>query len=80
VTDEMLQLQQEYGDKMTFIHQEVYVANNPSKGLRAPLRRFGLPSEPWLFTVRKDGTIAARLEGSIGIRAFEGAVKAALKQ
>ncbi|MEA2295586.1 MAG: hypothetical protein QOE86_3225 [Solirubrobacteraceae bacterium] len=80
VTDEMLQLQQQYGDKMTFIHQEVYVANNPSKGLRAPLRRFDLPSEPWLFTVRKDGTIAARLEGSIGIRAFEGAVKAALKQ
>jgi hypothetical protein len=80
VTDEMLQLEQEYGDKMTFIHQEVYVANNPGKGLRPPLRRFHLPSEPWLFTVGSDGKIAARLEGSIGIRAFEGAIKAALKQ
>jgi hypothetical protein len=80
VTDEMLALQQKYGDKMTFIHQEVYVANNPSKGLRPPLERFHLPSEPWLFTVRADGTIAARLEGSIGVRAFEGAIKAALKR
>jgi hypothetical protein len=80
VTDEMLQLEQEYGDKMTFIHQEVYVANNPSKGLRPPLQRFHLPSEPWLFTVGADGKIAARLEGSIGIRAFEGAIRTALKQ
>ena len=80
VTDEMLQLEQTYGDQMTFIHQEVYVANDPNKGLRPPLQRFRLPSEPWLFTVRADGTIAARLEGSIGIRAFEGAVKAALKR
>jgi hypothetical protein len=80
VTDEMLQLSKQYGDKMDFIHQEVYVDNNPAKGLRPPLRRFGLPSEPWLFTVRKDGTIAARLEGSIGLRAFEGAIKAALKR
>jgi hypothetical protein len=80
VTDEMLQLEQTYGDRMAFIHQVVYVANDPSRGLRPPLERFRLPSEPWLFTVRADGTIAARLEGSIGIRAFEGAIKAALKR
>jgi hypothetical protein len=79
VTDEMLQLKQRYGDKMTFIQQEVYVDNNPKKGLRPPLVRFHLRSEPWLFTVRKDGTIAARLEGSIGLDEFEAAVKAALK-
>jgi hypothetical protein len=80
VTDEMLQLQQRYGDKMTFIHQEVYVGNDPSRGVRPPLARYKLPSEPWLFTVGKDGKIASRLEGSIGISAFESAVKAALKQ
>jgi len=79
VTDEMLQLKARYGDKMTFIQQEVYVANDPDKGLRPPLKAFGLPSEPWLFTVRKDGTIAARLEGSIGLTEFEDALKAALK-
>jgi hypothetical protein len=78
VVDEMLQLRAKYGDKMTFIHQEVYADNNPNKGLRKPLQQYRLPSEPWLFTVRADGTIAARLEGSIGLKAFENAIKAAL--
>ncbi len=79
VTDEMLQLRAKYGDDMTFIHQEVYVDNDPNKGVRAPLKRFNLPSEPWLFTVDADGRIAARLEGSIGLSEFEGAIKAALR-
>jgi hypothetical protein len=79
VTDEMLQLKARYGDDMAFIQQEVYVSNDPAKGLREPLKRFKLKSEPWLFTVRKDGTIAARLEGSIGLSEFEGAIKAALE-
>jgi hypothetical protein len=78
VVDEMLQLRAKYGDKMTFIHQEVYADNDVNKGLRKPLQAFHLPTEPWLFTVRADGTIAARLEGSIGLRAFEDAIKAAL--
>ena len=78
VADEMLQMKAKYGDKMTFIHQEAYVENDLSQGFRPSLTRFALPSEPWLFTVHKDGKIAARLEGSIGIEAFESAVKAAL--
>jgi hypothetical protein len=79
VTDEMLQLKAKYGDDMTFIHQEVFVDNDPDKGVRPPLKRFNLPSEPWLFTVDADGRIAARLEGSIGLAEFEGAIKAALR-
>ncbi len=50
VTDIAAQLQKEYGDRATFIHQEVYEQNKVEKGLREPLRRFGLQSEPWLFT------------------------------
>ncbi len=79
VTDAMLQMKAKYGDEMTFIHQEVYRDNDPSKGLRKPLEAFGLPSEPWLFTVSADGTIAARMEGSIGLADFERAIKAALR-
>ena len=79
VVDIALQLRQEFGDRVEFIHQEVYVDNDANKGLREPLRRFGLPTEPWLFTVSKDGTIAARLEGSFGLNAFERAVRAALQ-
>src|SRR3954447_26354030 len=55
VTDIELQKRSKFGDKMTFIHQEVYVDNDPSKGLRPPLRAFHLPTEPWLFVVDKTG-------------------------
>jgi hypothetical protein len=78
VTDVLLQLRERYGDRVTFIHQEVYVDNDPSKGLRPPLRRFRLPTEPWLFTVGADGRVAARLEGSFGLDAVERALQAAV--
>jgi hypothetical protein len=78
VTDIALQMKAEYGDRMEFIHQEVYVDNDPQKGLREPLRRFNLPTEPWLFVVGADGNITARLEGSFGLTAFEEAIKTAL--
>jgi hypothetical protein len=79
VTDEMLQVKAETGDKMVFIHQEPYLDNNLSKGFRPQVVRYGIQTEPWLFTVNRHGRIAARLEGSIGINAFRAAVKAALK-
>jgi hypothetical protein len=78
VVDEALQLQARYGDRMTFIHQEVYVDNDPNKGLREPLRRFALPTEPWLFVIDRNGRITARLEGSFGLDAFERALKTGL--
>ena len=63
---------------MEFIHQEVYTDNDPNKGLREPLQRFNLPTEPWLFAVGSDGKITARLEGSFGVDAMEQAVQSAL--
>jgi hypothetical protein len=78
VTDIAAQFQKEYGDRMTFIHQEVYEDNDVQKGLRKPLREFGLRTEPWLFTFDSSGRVAARLEGSFGNRAFRQAVEAAL--
>jgi hypothetical protein len=78
VVDEALQLRARYGDKIDFIHQEVYTDNDPNKGLRKPLQQFGLPTEPWLFVVGADGRITARLEGSFGLAAFEQALKTAL--
>jgi hypothetical protein len=78
VTDVALQLKARYGDRVEFIHQEVYVDNDPQKGLREPLRRFNLPTEPWLFVVGQDGRVTARLEGSFGLGAFERALQSAL--
>jgi hypothetical protein len=78
VTDVAMQLKAKYGDRIEFIHQEVYADNDPKKGLRPSLAAFRLRTEPWLFVVDADGKITARLEGSFGIRAFEGALKTAL--
>lgn len=79
VVDIELQMQARYGDRVAFIHQEVYVDNQVDKGLRKPLRDFHLQTEPWLFTFDRSGRVAARLEGSFGTRAFEQAITAALK-
>jgi hypothetical protein len=46
VTDIAAQLESKYGDRMTFIHQEVYRDNDPNKGLRRPLQAFSLMTEP----------------------------------
>ena len=78
VVDIALQLKQRYGDRVAFIHQEVYKDNDPNKGLRPLLEAFRLQTEPWLFAVDAKGRVAARLEGSFGIDAFEKAVQAAI--
>jgi hypothetical protein len=79
VTDIAVQLQHQFGDKITFIHQEVYVNNQPTKGLRPQLKAFHLQTEPWLFTINRQGIITGRLEGSFGVNAFTQAVESALK-
>ena len=78
VVDVALQMKAKYGDRVEFIHQEVYKDNDPNKGLREPLEQFNLPTEPWLFVVGKDGRITARLEGSFGLSAFDKALNSAL--
>jgi hypothetical protein len=78
VTDIALQMKAEYGGQMAFIHQEVYVGNDPNKGLREPLQQFNLRSEPWLFVVDRSGRITARMEGSFGVKTFERAIHTAL--
>lgn len=81
VTDLLLQLQAAYGDRIEMIQQEPYSKfPDPSK----QMREFGLVApdgaltEPWLFTVRADGRVAARLEGAFGINSMNRAIEAAL--
>ena len=62
-------LQKTYGDKMNFIHVEVYkypFSESAAKGeLSAPMAAWGLRSEPWLYLIDAKGIIAARFEGGI---------------
>ena len=79
VTDIAVQLQHTFGNRITFIHEEVYVDNQPAKGLRPQLKAFHLQTEPWLFTINRQGMIAARLEGAFGITRATQALQAALQ-
>jgi len=57
VVDIAQQLKAKYGDRMEFIHQEVFVDNRAEGRLRPPLRAFRLRTEPWPFTVDRDGKV-----------------------
>ncbi len=79
VTDIAVELQHTFGNRITFIHQEIYVDNQPSKGLRPQMSAFHLRTEPWLFTINRHGVIVARLEGAYGVHAATRALEAALR-
>jgi hypothetical protein len=79
VTDVAVDLQHEFGDRIAFIHQEVYVNNDPSKGLRSQLGAFHLRTEPWLFAINRKGVIVARLEGAFGTNELRAALREALR-
>jgi hypothetical protein len=79
VVDVAEQLKSQYGDKAAFIHMEIYNGNELEKGFRPQVRKWGLPTEPWLFTIDTRGRIAAEIEGAFSARELDGAIKAALK-
>jgi hypothetical protein len=75
VVDVAEQLKQLYGDKVAFIHMEIYNDNDPSKHVRPQVRAFHLPSEPWLFAIGRDGRIEAVIEGAFGVEELTRVVK-----
>jgi hypothetical protein len=79
VTDIAAELEHRFANVATFLHQEVYVNNQPSQGLRPQMKAFHLETEPWLFTINRRGRIAARLEGAFGVNEFTQALQAALR-
>jgi hypothetical protein len=64
VTDIAEQVRAESGDGVVFIHQEIYIDNNVSKGTREQVNRYRLPTEPWLFGIDRTGKVVARFEGA----------------
>jgi hypothetical protein len=64
VTDIAEQVRAESGGDVAFIHQEIYIDNDISKGTREQVNKWRLPTEPWLFAIDRDGKVAARFEGA----------------
>jgi hypothetical protein len=75
VVDVAEQVKQLYGDKVAFIHMEIYEDNDPSKSVRPQVSAFHLPSEPWLFAIGRDGRIRAEIEGAFGVEELTRVVK-----
>jgi hypothetical protein len=74
VNDVAAEVQQKYGDKVEFIHMEIYNDNEVEKGFRPQVLEYNLPTEPWVFIVGRDGRIASRIEGAFSVRELEAAV------
>jgi hypothetical protein len=79
VTDVTVALQHTFGNRIAFIHEEVYVHNQPNRGLRPQLKAYHLRTEPWLFAINRHGVIVARLEGAFGTTELADAIRAALR-
>jgi hypothetical protein len=62
------------GDKVSFIHQEVYKDNEVNKGLREQLATYKLQTEPWTFVIDRNGVVSTRFEGAFSAGELERAV------
>jgi hypothetical protein len=60
----VLSLAQNYGDRVNFVHIEVYKDFNTFEPADA-MREWNLTTEPWLFFVDPSGKIVAKYEGGI---------------
>jgi hypothetical protein len=80
VVDEQLEAKAKFGDRVDFIHMEVYRNNNASDGLRPQMLAYGLPTEPWLFVIDRNGIVRTRIEGAFGVRELDEAIREVLDQ
>lgn len=62
------------GDKVAFIHNEIYRDNEVNKGLRSQPAAYRIPTEPWLFVLDKDGRVSTAIEGAFSVAELERAV------
>jgi hypothetical protein len=75
VVDVAEQVKREFGDRVAFIHQEVYEDNDINKGVRPQMTAYRLPSEPWLFVIDRSGKVSTVIEGAFSIAELQEAVR-----
>lgn len=78
VVDVAEQAKHEFGDKAAFIHMEIYNQNDPAQKVRPQVRAFHLPTEPWLFTIDRNGVVKDAVEGAFGLKLMHEAVEKAI--
>lgn len=79
VLDQTEQAEREYGDEAAFIHVDIYEENDPDDAVRPQVRAFHLPTEPWLFTIDREGVIRDTIEGGFGTELLDEAIENAIR-
>ena len=74
VVDIAEQVKASYEGDAEFIHMEIYNDNELDKGFREQVVKWKLPTEPWVFTIDREGKVAARIEGAFSARELEAAL------
>ena len=54
---------------------EIYNENDPSQHVRPQVRKFHLPTEPWLFAINREGVVSAAVEGAFGTKLMDKTVE-----
>ena len=75
VTDIEDQVRSETGNRVAFIHMEIYNRNTVTAGFRPQVLAWRLPTEPWLFAINSQGRIVERFEGAYSVAELRAAVQ-----
>jgi hypothetical protein len=79
VVDVAEQAKAKFGNQARFIHMEIYNDSDPNDLTVLPqVRAFHLPSEPWLFSIDREGVVKAAIEGGFGTELMDEAVEKAV--
>ncbi|MGA8803138.1 MAG: hypothetical protein WB866_00475 [Solirubrobacterales bacterium] len=75
VTDIAEQVKQQYGDKVAFIHQEIYNNNRINDGPRPQMTAFHQNTEPWAYVIDRTGKVSTVLQGPFSVQELQSAVQ-----
>lgn len=77
VNDVATQVQAQTGERVHFVHQEIFKRNDPNAGFRPQVLKYGLTSEPYTFVIDGDGRISTQLAGPFSAEELLAALRAA---
>jgi len=75
VTDIAEQVKSQYGDKVAFIHQEIYNNNRINDGPRPQMTAFHQSTEPWAYVIDRTGKVSTVLQGPFSVQELQSAVQ-----
>jgi hypothetical protein len=75
VTDIAEQVKAQYGDKVAFIHQEIYNNNRINDGPRPQMVSFHQDTEPWCYVIDRSGKVSTVLQGPFSVQELQAAVQ-----